>query len=130
MDLGAVRLAASHVHSTSSGAATWVVGAAVVALLVAGVILWMLARPGGSDGTDPGRGGGGGGTGGGPPDPSPRAGPAWWPEFEREFAAYVATGGDRRAVPPRPPVKGDRWKARELGSAVRALRRLNRHQRP
>lgn len=39
-----------------------------------------------SDGPDPGFGGGGQ-----PPSAPPPSTPCWWPEFEREFASYVAT---------------------------------------
>ena len=40
---------------------------------------------------DPGDSGGGGRPGRPSPEPPPAPdGPAWWPEFEREFAAYVA----------------------------------------
>lgn len=43
---------------------------------------------------------------GGPPRPEPPPapeGPAWWPEFEREFAAYVVAGGDHGQERERPP---------------------------
>jgi hypothetical protein len=64
----------------------------VVVLLLACLLLRLLAPffdwldfPD-SDGPDPGFGGGGE-----PPSPPPPSTPCWWPEFEREFASYVAT---------------------------------------
>jgi hypothetical protein len=62
-------------------------------LLVVGIVFCVYIRdePGdgrNDSGEDPG--GGSGGGGGGPPRrPDPRDGPAWWPQFEREFRAYV-----------------------------------------
>ncbi len=49
-------------------------------------------RRDGADG-ESGPGGGGHGPGrGGPGGPSPEGGdPVWWPEFERQFADYVAS---------------------------------------
>lgn len=48
----------------------------------------------GHGGDDNGDGGGGGGWGRddrrpSPPDPRPDGEPGWWPDFERQFAAYV-----------------------------------------
>lgn len=40
------------------------------------------------------------------PDPRPRGGggdPLWWPEFEREFASYVAAMDARAGTPSGPP---------------------------
>ena len=69
------------------------------------LFLWQAVRrsDGGADDSDEsGSGGGGWGRGPTPPCPPPDAEPAWWPEFEREFAAYVnghlAPGGITRAV--------------------------------
>ena len=43
---------------------------------------------------DPDDGGGGGGPEGRPPQPSEHGGePAWWPEFERQLADWVARTG-------------------------------------
>jgi hypothetical protein len=37
--------------------------------------------------------------GGGPPRPRPRGPePSWWPEFEREFRAYVSAHGGHRSA--------------------------------
>ena len=53
--------------------------------------LWWLNRED-SSGEDPGDGGGGSGKP--PPEgPPPSHEPAWWPEFERDFATYVAVRG-------------------------------------
>lgn len=64
-----------------------------LAALIAGIwIMLRIARQGGESGDDPGEDGGGGGGGGRrpkPPDPQPDFDPKWWPEFERQFAAYV-----------------------------------------
>jgi hypothetical protein len=58
-----------------------------IACIVAG-----LRRPGRRPGDDDHEDLGGGGGGGGPGPEAPRGGdgdPAWWPEFERQFAAHV-----------------------------------------
>jgi hypothetical protein len=52
------------------------------------VLLWLRRYEGPDDG-------GGGGGWGRPPEDPPR-GPSWWPEFEREFAAYAAAAAKRR----------------------------------
>ncbi len=72
------------------GSRMLVAAASTIALMV-GFSLWWLLR--GEDGQDGDWGWGGGGSEGSPPKPSD---PAWWPDFEREFAAYVA-GGARSA---------------------------------
>jgi len=54
------------------------------------VLIWLSVRhagPDGSDDTDSGSDGGGGTR---PPRRPPPVGPVSWPEFERQFAAYVA----------------------------------------
>jgi hypothetical protein len=56
------------------------------------VLLWLRHY----DGPDDDDNGGGGGRGGPPPD-EPPPGPSWWPEFEREFADYVAKRRTRRS---------------------------------
>jgi hypothetical protein len=60
-------------------------------LIVVGIVFCVYIRdePGderGDDGESPGGGNGGGGP---PRRPKPQDGPAWWPQFEREFRAYV-----------------------------------------
>jgi hypothetical protein len=90
--------------------------AAATALAIAGVILAELAlllalfamlSRWGDDDEDHGDDGGGGGPPGrsGPPPPSDDGDPDWWPEFEREFAAYVGDGRIGRGADPclRPP---------------------------
>jgi hypothetical protein len=63
------------------------------------VLLWLRHWEGPDD-----DGGGGGGRGGPPPE-EPPPGPSWWPEFESEFADYVARhrtrtpGGDPTHAP-------------------------------
>lgn len=75
----------------SPGYASILLLLAIVAICV--LFLWQAVRrsDGGADDSDEsGPGGGGWGRGGPtPPCPPPDADPAWWPEFEREFAAYV-----------------------------------------
>ncbi len=71
--------------------ASWIDGAFTLAVCVAMWALVALASRGASgedeDGEDQG-GGGGGGTVPTPPRGSDGS-PAWWPEFERQFAAWV-----------------------------------------
>jgi hypothetical protein len=52
---------------------------------------WLVGRldPGADDSDDGETGGGGWGRGPSPSSPPPDADPEWWPEFEREFAAYT-----------------------------------------
>ena len=92
--LGAVASTSSTAHRAAGHAALWpaVVLAATLVLMLA-ISLWWLRR-GDDDDQDEGWGWGGGGSEGSPREPSD---PAWWPEFEREFAAYVA-GGARPAA--------------------------------
>ena len=68
---------------------------------------------GGEDDAD-GESDGGGGGGGGrrrprPPQPPPGSGPVDWPEFERQFAEFVA----RR---PRPPAVSRERRSEEVGT--------------
>jgi hypothetical protein len=58
--------------------------------LVVGLILWRVFRYGGPDDDDPGRGGDGPGWGRRRPRKPPPDQPVCWPEFERQFAEYVA----------------------------------------
>ena len=83
-------------HASESPA--WIGYVALVVVLVgfACITVWLAAssvrhrRLGGDDPHDgDGRHGGGPRRDPNPPDRSPDGGPVWWPEFEREFAAYV-----------------------------------------
>lgn len=53
-------------------------------LLWPALSIWFLRRQDGKDDS-----GDDGGSKTGPPEPPAPGGPEWWPEFEREFAAYV-----------------------------------------
>ena len=93
--------AAHYAHSAST-TPTWVAAVEVVACVLFVVcVVWLLAAGSGPAGLHDGEddlesgAGGGGGGGGGPssgPDgrDAPGGEPAWWPEFERQFAAHVA----------------------------------------
>ena len=113
---GAIVVQVSAVHSHAPSSLEWIAYLAPSLVALAGGIWIMLhmARHHGGSGDDPGDGGGGGGGGGRgpkPPDPRPEADPHWWPEFERQFAAYVRslpqpagvkarrTGGRRSSAP-------------------------------
>lgn len=87
--LGAVASTSADAHRAAGHAALWpaIVLVATLVLMV-GLSLWWLRR-GDDDDQDGGWGWGGGGSEGSPPEPPE---PAWWPEFEREFAAYVTSG--------------------------------------
>ena len=95
---------------STGGIATWAWAISTMASLfaVCGLILYFAyrlaqARRGGDgrDGED--EGGGGGGWGRRPDRPQPRGGdPAWWPEFEQQFADHVAGGRDTRPERRRP----------------------------
>src|ERR1700712_4813522 len=87
----------STAHATDAGVNGPVLGIVVGLVVFVAVVAWM-TRPRGSD--DSGSDGGGGG-GGRPPKPRP-PGPPWWPEFERDFAEYVA-GLRARSPQPRAP---------------------------
>jgi hypothetical protein len=71
-----------------------VVAAAASLLLLVGVLLAGIGRRGGEDDPDgESDGGGGGGRRRPPPPEAPRGtGPVDWPEFERQFADFVARG--------------------------------------
>jgi hypothetical protein len=76
------------------GTAVWAVaGAAGGVELVLVALFWLMIRRRNSGPSDPGPGDGGGGgglrKGDRPKSPSP-VGPVCWPEFERQFAEYVA----------------------------------------
>jgi hypothetical protein len=70
-------------------------------LLVVGMVFCVYIRDEPGDGRGEGDDAPGGGNGGGGPPrkPAPEGGPAWWPQFERDFRAYVK---DQR-VPLRTP---------------------------
>jgi hypothetical protein len=93
--------AVAYATSTSKQAAgqggVWIVTALIVVQIAMLVFsLWWLNRED-SSGEDPG--GGGGGSGKRPPEgPPPSDAPAWWPEFERDFAAYAARRAERDRV--------------------------------
>jgi len=84
-------------------------------LLIAALLVWLCARakPDDPDGADPGSDGGSRWPRRRPPRrPPPPGGPVSWPEFERQFAAYVARcadspasrrGGDRQHAAERVP---------------------------
>jgi hypothetical protein len=69
-------------------------------LAQAALSAWLLHRRDGPD--DPGGNGGGPGP---PPEPPPD-GPAWWPDFEREFAAYVEAVGPQVRERETPALRG------------------------
>jgi hypothetical protein len=90
---------AAHSASTASMWVTALIAAACVLLVVC--VVWLVAVAVGAAGAngekdDRDEGPGGGGGRGGPPSPdrsggdSPAGEPAWWPEFELQFADYVA----------------------------------------
>jgi hypothetical protein len=90
-----------HVNESSS----WIGYVAVAVVLVgfACITGWLVAstvryrRLGGDDpGDGDGRHGGGSDRDPNPPDRSPDGGPAWWPEFERQFAEYVDSCASKR----------------------------------
>ena len=72
----------------------------VVVAFVLGValIVRLVLNSGGDDGDDPGSDGGGPGRRRPAPGRPPSAPPAWWPEFEREFADYVAANSRNRGI--------------------------------
>jgi hypothetical protein len=82
------------------------IAVAALTVFVLFVLVWSCRRPGrdGPDDSDPGPDDGGGGGGRRRPRRPPPAGPVSWAEFERQFAAYVASregGSCERAVRPR-----------------------------
>lgn len=95
-ELGAAaRAAAPHAGAGHVWQAFATVG--VIFLLVWVVVLVTRPPRHGGDDDDEGRGGGGGPRG---PDrpPSPSGDPAWWPDFERQFAEYAAVLRARKAA--------------------------------
>jgi hypothetical protein len=73
-------------HAQTASSDGWVVIVVLGGcfLAIAGLTAWLYKHD------RPDDSGGDGGSGGPPPEPPPPDGPTWWPEFEREFAAYVA----------------------------------------
>ena len=90
---GATLVQTTAVHSHARSSLEWIAYLAPsVAALLGGIwVMVQMARRDGGFGEDPGEGdsGGGGGRGPRPPDPRPDPDPQWWPEFERQFAAYA-----------------------------------------
>jgi hypothetical protein len=90
-------------ETAQTAASTWVVAAAALTVLVLGFALFAFAcfrgsRGGADEDGDSGWGGGGGSGPSGPHGPmKPDNDPAWWPEFEQQFAAWVQQTG--RAEP-------------------------------
>jgi hypothetical protein len=88
-------VAPAHGASHTAPGSSWIAGAVVLAVFAAAVALLAYAclralgdDEGGED--DPGWGGGGGNVPTRPRGPVGQDdGPAWWPEFERQFAAWV-----------------------------------------
>ena len=120
------------------GSAALVAGVAFGALVVAGALAGLddlMRRMNPPE--DPGSDADGRGGGNICPDvPPPRGGggadPAWWPEFEREFAAYVAfmedAHGQLPASPPDPACGPSRSPRRRTG-ARRTWRPRRRRER-
>ncbi len=89
------------VHPSSGGAASVVAlcACAALVLVLLAVVAFAAVRHPPEPRDDEGDSGHGRGNGGGRgPDPRPPrgGGPAWWPEFERQFAAHVEGLGRRR----------------------------------
>src|SRR5690242_17412441 len=100
----AVALTGIHRASAESSPG-WVGYMTLIVVLVgfASIVLWLTVasfrhrRLGGDDPSDgDGRRGGGPEPNPNPPDRSPDSGPVWWPEFERQFAAYVDSRRTKR----------------------------------
>ena len=95
----------AHIVNAHAGKATSsVLGDVVVGgcfLAIAAVSAWFLHKQHGG----PDDSGGHGGSGGPPPEPPPEppspGEPTWWPEFEQEFAAYVAGEPENEKRPAR-----------------------------
>ena len=92
-------IASNTAHPQTAGNGGWATAVLVsVLLLWPALSVWFLRRH-----DDPDDSGGDGGSGGPPPEPPPPDGPAWWPEFEREFAAHVSAIARTGADPPQVP---------------------------
>ncbi len=88
----------AHVAGPSSWVVLSVVGATLLVCLIAGVCLLVWSAHHWQPRDDSDDDGGGGLHRDDPPPPitPPSGDPVWWPEFERQFAAYVAA---RAAAP-------------------------------
>lgn len=105
MTPAAVRFASLAPSPHQAAPADWL-GYLVFLLLIGSVVVgvWFAWRAGrrqdhGADDSDEGEAGGGRGgprRGPSPTGPSPDAEPEWWPEFERQFAAYLDSHIGRR----------------------------------
>ena len=112
--MGAVATVAGLGSAANPGGITtwaWAISTMASLLAISGLILYLAyrlaqARRGGEghDGEDDA--GGGGGWGRRPDRPQPRGGdPAWWPEFEQQFADHIAHRRSPAGSPePREPV--------------------------
>jgi hypothetical protein len=79
----------------------WVTAIVMGCFLAQAVLsAWLLHRRDGPDDS-----GGNGGGPGPPPEPPPDE-PAWWPDFEREFAAYVEAVGPQVRERETPALRG------------------------
>jgi hypothetical protein len=80
-----------------ASAAAWVpamVGLALAGGLLGILLIWIRSDPGGPDGDEPDSGSDGGSRRRRPRRPPPD-GPVSWPDFERQFAAYVESTSTR-----------------------------------
>jgi hypothetical protein len=101
--LGLVHLATLSTSTLPDRTGLIVLYVAFVTLAVILLLVVLFARwPGGGD--DPEDSGSGPGTGPPPPgpDPGPGGDPAWWGDFEREFARHVARRTPRDRSKTRP----------------------------
>jgi hypothetical protein len=84
------------VQRSAESLSLWAGLLVVAGLTLGGVLFWWMIRRSDSDEQDGGSGGGGGlPRGQDKPRTPPPAGPVCWPEFERQFADYVAQSGQR-----------------------------------
>jgi hypothetical protein len=84
-------LLVADVERSSGGTSILPVVAGIAAVELSGMlILWRIFMWGRAEGDDSGPGGGGPGWRRRRPRKPPPSGPAWWPEFERQFAEHVA----------------------------------------
>jgi hypothetical protein len=103
-----LREGAAAPHGATSSGSSLLVGLVTTAVVLVPIALvlfvWLRGGHGGAEGEDGNPGWGGGGSRpSGPDGPRGLGGePAWWPEFERQFAAWVqetATPRPSRFVP-------------------------------
>jgi hypothetical protein len=113
VDLSHLHQGAPAAHAATASDGSWVVGVVALGLIVVPfALLVVLAcvrgarRRADDEDDDAGWGGGGGSRPTGPDSPPhPDDGLAWWPEFEREFAAWV----EHTRVPGGPGPPGAPW---------------------